>query len=168
MFAWRSKWNVKPAFLLALVSVLLVAVPVSADRPIVVTVPHDIDYAVEPQLCPGIEVRNHEVYTERVTYSLDNEGNLLRLVVHVEGTDNFYNPANPDVVLSGYFVANFAINELTGEQSEYGVPYHITVPGYGTVLVTAGRWFPGGRMVGKNSYLDSKDMAQFCALMAGD
>ena len=95
------------------------------------------------------------------------EGNLVRTQIHAVGTDNLYNPLNPDVVLSGHFVHHFQIDERTGEQTDFGIPYHITFPGYGTVLVEAGRWFPDGRRVGKQSLSDPKDMEQFCSLLAG-
>jgi hypothetical protein len=57
---------------------------------------------------------------------------------------------------------------VTGELFETGVPYHITVPGYGTVLVRAGRWFGDGHLAGKDSLDDPQDVAQLCALLAGD
>ena len=51
------------AVLLALALMLLAAAPVSAGAPIVDTVGDDIEYAMPEDFCPGIEVRNHEVYT---------------------------------------------------------------------------------------------------------
>lgn len=161
----------KPAVVLALALVfaLLIAVPASAAPPVVETGGMDMDYvAFDPSPCPGIEIRDHEVLTYRMTFFSDNQGNPVRTQIHIEGTDKFYNPANPDVVLSGHFVANFDINELTGEQSEHGVPYHITVPGYGTVLLRAGLWDFDGHTAGKDSLLDPQDMEQFCSLLAGD
>lgn len=89
----------------------------------------------------------------------------MRQQIHATGTDNFYNPMNPSVVLSGHFVHNFWLNIRTGAVTENGVPYHINVPGYGTVLVEAGRWFADGRVVGKHSFSDSNDMTQFCSLL---
>ena len=172
MFAWRSKWGVKPALLLALVSVLLVAVPVSADRPIVITNEHDDDYKMGPQPCPGIEVWDHEVWTERITLYYDSKDNLVRVIVHAEGTDNFYDPKNPDAVLSGHFVVNVHFDAPTWEGYMTGVPWHITVPGYGTVVVRAGRWlekeYPYGHIAGKDSFDSPQDMEQFCSLLAGD
>jgi hypothetical protein len=161
----------KPSFalLLATALVLLLAVPVSATPPVVQTGSGDIDYvAFDSEPCPGIVIRDHEVYTYTITSFFDNQGNLVRTQIHAIGTDNLYNPLNPDVVLSGHFVHNFLIDERTGEQTDFGVPYHITVPGYGTVLVEAGRWFPDGRSVGKHSFGDPKDLEQFCSLLAGD
>jgi len=172
MFAWVSKWSIKPALLLALASVLLVAVPVSADTPVVITNEYDVDYKMGPQPCPGIEVWDHEVYTERITLYYDKEGNVVRAVVHVEGIDNFYNPLSPDVVLSGHFVGNVHFDPHTWEGHITGVLWHITVPGYGTVVVRAGRWlekeYPYGHIAGKDSFDSPQDMEQFCSLLAGD
>jgi hypothetical protein len=154
---------------LALVFVLLAAVPVYAGAPVIVTGEIDEDYvAFDPSPCPGIEIRDHELTNYRLTFFSDNQGNPVRFQVHAEGTDNFYNPANPDVVLSGHYIHNALSDQLTGDWYDFGVPYHITVSGYGTVLQISGRWFPDGRMVGKNSLDDPKDVAQFCALLAGD
>jgi hypothetical protein len=90
------------------------------------------------------------------------------VIGHGTGTDNFYNKADPDISLSGHFVHNVKYDLVANEEYHFGVPYHITVPGYGTVLVEAGRWFADGRVVGKHSFSDSQDMAQFCWLMAGN
>lgn len=157
------------ALLLALSLLLLLAVPVSAIAPVVQTGGEDVDYvAFDHDLCPGLVIHDHEVYTYSMTTFFDNQGNPVRTQIHVVGTDNFYNPMNPDVVLSGHFVHNVLIDERTGEWTDFGVPFHITVPGYGTVLVEAGRWFPDGRRVGKQSFSDPKDTEQFCSLLAGD
>jgi len=153
---------------LALAFALLVGVPVSAAPPVVDTGAMDMDYvAFDPSPCPGIEIRDHEVLTYRMTSFSDKQGNPVRTHIYIEGTDNFYNPVRPDIVLSGHFTANIDINEVTGEQSEHGVPYHITVPGYGTVLVRAGRWIQAGQIAGKNSLLDPTDVAQLCSVLAG-
>jgi hypothetical protein len=165
----------KRAFALPLVFVLmlLMVVPVSAGPPVVVTTEHDIDYAAfDKTLCPDISIHNHEIYTERLTFYYDNEGNLKRIRGHVDGVDNLYNFDNPGVVLSGHFTVNFELHPQTFELlSATGVPYHITAPGYGTVLVRAGRWevtYPDGHVAGKDSLIDPKDVEQFCSIMAGD
>jgi len=152
--------------------VLLVAVPVSADRPDVDTNEYNTDWAMDPSTCPGIEVRDHEVFSDRITYYYDSEGELTRIGVHAEGTDNFYNPLHPDVVLIGHFVVNVQLTAPTWEGYMTGAPYHITVPGYGTVLVRTGRWlasqYPYGHIAGKDSLDSPQDMEQFCSYLAGD
>ena len=160
-------------FSFVLVMMLLVVAPVSAGPPVVVTTEYDIDYAAyDNTLCPGISIHNHEVYTERLTLYYNNKGNLKRIQGHVDGIDNLYNFDNPGVVLSGHFAGNFELDPQTWELlSVTGVLYHITAPGYGTVLVRAGRWevtYPDGHVAGKDSYIDPKDVEQFCSIMAGD
>ena len=89
----------------------------------------------------------------------------------VQGEDNFYNPRNPDVVLSGKFTVTIEIDPLTGVIQARGVPVHITVPGYGAVMLRAGLWtsyYPDMHFAGKNSFTDPKDVAAFCSLLAGN
>jgi hypothetical protein len=50
-----------------------------------------------------------------------------------------------------------------------GAPYKITAPGYGTVLVRAGLVIsPNGHVAGKDSFVDPKDLNQFCSIMSGN
>jgi hypothetical protein len=50
-----------------------------------------------------------------------------------------------------------------------GAPYKITAPGYGTVLVRAGLVIsPNGHVAGKDSFVDPKDVGQFCSILAGN
>ena len=53
-------------FLVALIPVNAV----SAQRPVVYSDLVDINYMMDPQLCPGIEVWDHEVYTFKWTETL--------------------------------------------------------------------------------------------------
>ena len=76
------------------------AVPVSAGAPIVEVGGEDIDYAEPDGFCPGIEVRDHEVYSWIIRTWLDDDGNVVRSEAHYEGVDNLYNPAKPGVVLT--------------------------------------------------------------------
>ena len=75
---------------------------------------------------PGhTSISKHEVFTVRETHYFDKQGNLNRIKVHADGIDNFYNTANPDVVLSGHFMVNFEV-----DLRDRGVPagYRRTVP----------------------------------------
>lgn len=147
-------------------TMFMVATPAAAVAPVVENGEFTINYKIDQQPCPGIEVWDNESVTYTLKTFFDNKGNPVRMQIHATGTDNFYNPMRPGVVLSGHFVHNFWQDMRTGTWTENGVPYHITVPGYGTVLVEAGRWFADGRIVGKHSFSDASDMTQFCALLA--
>ena len=86
------------------------------------------------------------------------------------GTDTYHNPENPGVELSGHFSATTEVDLQTGEYiNASGIPVHITVPGYGTVLVRAGlsSRYPNSHFAGKDSFDDPKDIAAFCSLLAG-
>ena len=77
MFAWHRTFKVKPALLLALAFSLLLAVPASADPPLIETGTwEDVYMPFDPQVCPGIEVWDHEVLTYRQTTYFDNESNV--------------------------------------------------------------------------------------------
>lgn len=158
---------------LAIVLVLLLVVPASAEPPVIVTGEAVEDFPpYVPSPCPGFEVWDREVYTFRQTSFFDNDGNLLRIETHYIGTDNFYNPANPGVELSGHFSGTLEYDARTGEMTARGLAVNITVPGYGVVLMRSGLWasFPNPdiHVAGKDSLEDPKDMEQFCSLLAGD
>jgi len=162
----------KPVVVLLVVFVMMLVMvaPASAGPPEVIT--NEVENVYEPYddtLCPGISISKHEIYTERLTFYYDNQGILKRVLGHVDGIDSFYNIANPGVVLSGHFVVNFELDADFNTLSVTGVPYHITAPGYGTVLVRAGLWesYPDGHIAGKDSLVDPKDVAQFCSILGG-
>jgi len=161
------------AVLLALVLLVLGAIPVSAASPVVTTEKIEFNYEVfVPSPCPGIEVWDHEVITMRTTSFYDKEGNLLQQQIFFKGIDNLYNPLNPDVVLSGPFSATVHINARTGEMYATGVAANIHVPGYGIILLKTGRWnwalYPGGHLGGRDTFQSEKDMREFCSCLAGN
>lgn len=167
MHVRRLSLNIALALLLALVA----AAPVSAAPPVVEIIEGDIDYLVDIINCPDIEVWDHETYTIKITSYYDDQGVLLRAHQHFSGTDNLYNPANPGVVLTGHFAGSGNYNARTGIWYYSGLPFHITVPGYGTVMVRAGRWYgpdyPYGHLAGKDSLLSPQDMEQLCSCLSG-
>jgi hypothetical protein len=142
------------------------AVPVSAAPPVVETIQGVLDYPVDIIDCPGIEVWDYESYTITITSYYDDQGNLLRAHQRFSGTDNLYNPANPGVVLTGRFGGAGHLDVRTGIWYYSGVPFHITVPGYGTVMVRAGRWYGPDHLAGKDSLLSPEDMEQLCSCLA--
>ena len=154
---------------LVLLLTLAAAIPVFADKPVVETgTLDDIPWELEYQPCPDLVLMDHEVGIYSVTWHYDREGNLVFLQNDWSGVDHLYNADNPDVVLTGHFSAHYRYNALTGEESITGIMWNITVPGYGTVVVDAGRWVPvTGKYVGKRSWDDPEDMAQLCSLLGG-
>ncbi len=166
----------KPAVILplALVLLFLMVAPAYAGPPVVVTTEYEVDYAIyDNTLCPGIVVMDREVYTQRLTFYYDKDGNTTKILLHGDGYDNLYNADNPnDIVLSAHFTANGELDPATFDIVKItGAPYHFVSPGYGTVLLRAGRWelsYPDGQVAGKNSYNDPKDIAQFCSLFVSN
>ena len=177
MFAWHRNWKVRPALALALAFSLLVAVPAfavpaSAAPPLIETGEYDYHHMSPAfQVCPGIEVWDHEVGIYRQTTYFDKAGNVTGIKIHFSGMDHFYNPENPDVALSGRYSGSVDIDLETGEYIHgRGLPVHIVVPGYGTVLVRAGLWarYPDVHLAGVDSTEDPEGVAAFCALLAGE
>ena len=165
-------WKVKSALLLALVLTLLVAVPAFAAPPIIESGEYDYHHMSPAfQVCPGIEVWDHEVGTFHQTTYFDNQGNVRSVKAHFAGIDHFYNPENPGVVLSGRYSGSVDIDLATGDFiNGRGAPVHIVVPGYGTVLIRAGFWsrYPQVQVAGVDSAEDPEGVAAFCSLLAGD
>jgi hypothetical protein len=57
--------------------------------PVVQTVSAEDDYvAFDNEPCPGIVIRDHEVYTYTKTSYFDNQGNLVRTQIHAVATDD--------------------------------------------------------------------------------
>ena len=172
MFASHRTWKVKPALLLALGLVLLVAIPVSADSPAIYDGTWEDNYMpFGDSLCPGIEVWDHEVLTFRQFVYFDQEGNVTSIKIHFLGTDTFHTPQNPGVELTGKFSATVEVDQQTGEFiNTRGLAAHIIIPGHGTALVRAGFWsrFPTIHEAGKDSFNDPDDLTAFCSYLAGD
>jgi hypothetical protein len=158
------------ALLLVLGITFIIAIPVSAAPPVVEAWSEVVDHPVPEVVCPGIEVWNNEEIDWRLMGWYDSEGDLVMMEGRISGTDNFYNPANPHVVLSGKFSINYHYDVRTGKDYVTGIPWHITVPGYGAVLIRSGRWFkyPEFHLAGKDSFANPTDLAQFCSCLAGD
>ncbi len=159
-----------------LVSIILVAlVPVgkasAASAPVVEDVYLEMDYMLEEQPCPGIEVWDHEVVPWRQTTFFNSDGSIKTVKIHItEGVDNFYNPKNPGLILRGHFGGNAEVDLQTGNWINVsGITAHLTVPGYGRVFMYTGHWlvYPTFHLGGLYSIDDPKDMAKFCSLLAG-
>lgn len=162
----------KPAVVLTLafVLLLLMVAPAYAGPPDIVTGTFTLDYEPIPGICPDFPVYQLEVGTYREAYFYDNQGNLIRMKGHYAATDEWYNYNDPTKRLIGPLNASIEVDFVTGETTAQGVLTGVRVPGYGTVLMWAGRLVssPGGRFVGKYSPADPKDREQFCALLASD
>lgn len=154
-----------------LVLALALASPVAAAPPVIETGTLVDDYPIWDSLCPGFVVWDREEISFRWTSYFDNEGNLIKGMTHYTGQDNFYNPANPGVVLCGSFSGIFHWADRKGPiVYASGLASSITIPGYGAVMLRAGRWdnYPNGHLAGKDSFDEPAAIAAFCAYLAGD
>lgn len=159
----------KPAAVLplALTLFLLLAMPVFATPPVVEEGASDETYVSFLQPCPGYEIWDHEVLTWRATTYFDQYGEFERARIHYSGTDTFFLKGS-GVSLTGKFAGNNEGYDQNGELVNYrGMPVHITIPGYGNVLMMAGRWstFPFGRHAGLDTLNNPADVAAFCSYL---
>jgi len=161
-------------FVLVLVLTLLVAIPVYAAPPTVETGAGEVNVLKFPSLCQGFEVWDHMVYSYRTTNYFNNDGTLTKSTTHYVGTDELYNPANPGVVLNDKFNVTVRYDAVKNQWSGSGIDFHVNVPGYGALLMLAGRWLnldPDGNLIhlnGKDSFANPADIAKFCSCLAGN
>jgi len=165
--------RMKLAVVLALALMLLAAVPVSAAKPVVIDWVYEDDNVWSAAPCPGFDVWDHEVLNVRTTLFYDDEGNLLREISLLKGTNTLYTLENPGVELVGETAITIHYNYVTGTGYGTGLISNLTIPGYGTVFVQAGRWdqnlypvYPDSHLAGKDSFGDPEDIEQLCSYLA--
>jgi hypothetical protein len=150
---------------LALVFVLLAAVPIYAAPPVVET--GEVDDIRDFLDCGDFLVLDRVLYTYRSTSFYDEQGTLLKIITVANGTDNLYNPDNDTIVLTGHFTSVDTDNRVTGEYTSSGSFFSINIPGYGKPLRAAGRYRAStDRFVGVWT-LDEKSAELVCATLAG-
>jgi len=161
--------TVRITLLLACAFLLIMAAPVSAGAPVIEDSTYDA-YGPWTWAPCDFTVMEHEMLRVRTMSYYDDAGNLVRFVMHLHGYSVFDNPLNPGVELatdtaSGVMRYDFADDtwDVTGVSS------HLTIPGYGAVMVRAGRWsdYPFGHDAGKDSFESEEDKQAFCAYLAG-
>jgi hypothetical protein len=153
---------------LALVFVLLAAVPIYAAPPVIESGRFDVvsDDEFTCPGSPGFGVSDHMVGLWRTTTFYDREGHQIEQFNHYVGIDNLFNPANPSVVLSGNFSSHDNYNLVTGEYTWEGSSWAIKIPGYGMVIKQAGLYKDStGRLVGIHTVFDPEALEQRCALL---
>jgi hypothetical protein len=149
---------------LALVFLLLAAIPVYAAPPVVET--GEIDATVPKDWC-AFPIVDHAVGSYRSTSFFDKQGALLKTITQANGTDNLYNPVDDTVVLTGHFNSVDTYNAVTGEWTSSGSWYSIDIPGHGTRLIEAGRyWASKDHSVGVITLDEVNEL--ICAALAVD
>lgn len=151
-----------------LVLALAMAAPVAAAPPVFAA--WEVTETSATGICPDVDVWEVEVYRCKAAMLFDGDGNLTKFEIHCDGTDNLYNAAIPDRVLTGNFAGNFHADYSNWGEFASGLSYHITIPGYGAALMETGRWapFPTNHVAGKSTLADPAALAAFCAYLAGE
>jgi hypothetical protein len=152
---------------LALVFVLLAAVPIQAAPPVVET--GELNLEVPAYECPGFDVYDHVVGTLRTTSFYDNDDTLLKVTLKAVGTDNLYNYDNPTGrVLTGHFTSVDTFNGKGDRISTNGTFLSITIPPGGKVVQISGRVdYVRGTFAGVDT-ASSEAWALICEALAVD
>jgi hypothetical protein len=158
----------------ALVLVGAIATAAGASTPVVVEKQNHLTrhFANLPD-CSGFGFTHTEDYqvTRTVTDFYDNEGNLVREVLHVRFVGTATNDVTGKTIpITG--VRHITIDFVEQTFTETGVLRHVTVPGEGIVLHESGRFvapldetLPPLFSAGKHQ-LGEGDLAAFCAALA--
>jgi hypothetical protein len=162
--------TVRITLLLVLALLLLAAVPVSAGAPpLIEDWTYDVTAQWEWAPC-DFPVMEHEVLRARTKTFADDTGKKVHLVISFHGGSTFSTPVNPGFELETKIAsAVFRWDEAGQRWSVTGVSGHVTIPGYGAVLLRSGKWsdYPFGHDAGKDTFESEEDSQAFCAYLAG-
>jgi hypothetical protein len=153
---------------LALMFLLLAAVPVYAAPPVIETGEINFDLPVyECSGSPGFLILDHAIGTFRSTSYYDKNGALLRTVVKSIGTDNLHKEGS-NVALTGHFTSIDTYNGDGARISTTGTFLSITIPPYGKVVQIAGRVdYVKGTFAGVDTS-SPETWAVICGALAGN
>ena len=159
----------------AVAGVAALAGTAAASKPVVLEKHNSLtrDFANIPDCVAfGFTHTEHYDVTRTVTDFYDQEGNLLREVVHVR----FVGTATNDVTgktIPVVGVRHLVFDFVNETFTETGVLRHVTVPGQGIVLHESGRFvapfdemLPPLFVAGKHQLLEG-DLTAFCTALAG-
>ncbi len=130
-------------WLLALLIVLLAALPVSSDQP----VKTEYEFAHDYQLtdCGDFEIWSHDAFEAKESQFFDKDGTLVKGLYQYSGTDSFYKSTNPGVIVatSDYgFTVHFDLVTLEPRVEQWkatGVLWHVVIPGFGSIYHRSGQ-----------------------------
>jgi hypothetical protein len=161
--------TVRITLLLVVALVLLAAVPVSAAPPLIEDWTYEADGVWGWAPC-DFTVYEHEVLRARTTTFYDNAGNPVEMVMRLNGGSTFRTDVNPGVELTtDRASATMRFDLVNGTMKVTGLTAHLTIPGYGAVLLRSGLWsdYPFGHDAGKDTLMSEEDSQAFCAYLAG-
>ena len=142
--------------------------PQYASAPIIEKFHDDLTFAVVS--CGGFAVIRHVVADGTFKTFFDNEGNPVRVAIHVNERNTLTNSVSgKSVEYPG--ILNISIDVPSGTQRVTGTPIHITVPHEGNVLSDAGILIldQDGNIIfegGPHPFGPSGDPTVFCSLLA--
>lgn len=124
-----------PAFLLAVA--LMVAPGADASPPITTEETSAGDDFIAD--CGDFDLRDSWTFDEHGKEFLDDQGEVTRIVIHVAGTDTFYNSETGESV-TGTINSGETVDFVNGQVTQNGVVARITVPGHGVVFFDVGKY----------------------------
>jgi hypothetical protein len=118
--------------------------------------------------CGTFEIWDEFELTSSGHLYLDKNGDPMRIVQHVWGSDRLYNPENGNS-FSGTINAGEIVDLVGGQATESGQVFRIVVPGAGALFLDVGRFtidFEDGLVFlkGRHQYFEG-DFAALCAAL---
>lgn len=123
------------AFLLA--AALTVAPDASASPPLTTEENSSGDEFIAD--CGDFELRDRWTFHTRGKEFLDDQGEVTRIVMHVAGSDTFYNSETGESV-TGTINSGETVDLVEGQVTQNGVVARIRVPGQGIVFFDVGKY----------------------------
>jgi len=90
--------------------------------------------------CGTFEVWDEFTLNFRGTEHYDRDGNLVRVVEHVWGTDRLYSPDTGKSLSPASYNQGETVDLVEGQVRVSGVIFRITVPGSGAIFLDVGRY----------------------------
>lgn len=89
--------------------------------------------------CGDFDLRDSWTFDEHGKEFLDDQGEVTRIVIHVAGSDTFYNSETGESV-TGTINSGETVDFVNGQVTQNGVVARITVPGHGVVFFDVGKY----------------------------
>ena len=120
--------------------------------------------------CGAFDLRDRYTFEWNGKLFFDDEGNLIRIVEHVGGSDTFYNSVTGTSV-TGTVNSGETVDFVKGTVTQNGATGRITVPGKGAFFFDVGKFiidFDEGLvfLAGSHHAFFEEDYSRLCELLA--
>ena len=120
--------------------------------------------------CGAFDLRDRFVFDFNGKLFFDEDGNVIRVVEHVGGSDTFYNSVTGESV-TGTINSGETVDLVNGTVTQSGTVGRITVPGQGAFFFDVGKYiidFEDGLvfLAGRHHAFFEGDYSRLCELLA--